>query len=87
MNNQPQDLNQYISWLKKTQDKPHLYDNDEWIRLKKELYQAKKLKKILQEEEKSFMGFGYQRKPMKPVEVVNVEKPVDVEVVEDTDEV
>jgi len=66
-----------------------LYENDEYIRIKKELYQAKKLKQILQQEEKSYMGFGYQRKEMPAVEIVDtaeeeVVESVDVEVVEDT---
>ena len=91
-NNEPQTLPEYIKWLKKAESKPHLYDNDEYIRIKKELYQAKKLKRLLQEEEKSYTGFGYQKKPMPPVEIVDtteteVVESVDVEVVEDTNEV
>ena len=91
-NNEPQTLPEYIKWLKKAERKPHLYDNDEYIRIKKELYQAKKLRQILKEEEKSYTGFGYQRKPMPAVEIVDtadeeVVESVDVEVVEDTDEV
>ena len=88
-NNEPQTLPEYIKWLKKAESKPHLYENDEYIRIKKELYQAKKLKQILQQEEKSYMGFGYQRKEMPAVEIVDtaeeeVVESVDVEVVEDT---
>ena len=91
-NNEPQTLPEYIKWLKRAESKPHLYENDEYIRIKKELYQAKKLKQILQQEEKSYMGFGYQRKPMPAVEIVDtaeeeVVESVDVEVVEDTHEV
>lgn len=90
--NEPQTLPQYIKWLKKAESKPHLYDTDEYIRIKKELYQAKKLKKLLREEEKSYIGFGYQRTPMPPVEIVDtteeeVVESVEVEVVEDTNEV
>jgi hypothetical protein len=91
-NNEPQTLPEYIKWLKKAESKPHLYDNDEYIRIKKELYQAKKLRKLLSDEEKSYTGFGYQRKPMPPVEVVDtteteVVESVDVEIMEDANEV
>lgn len=87
-NNSPQTLPEYIKWLKRAEQKPWLYDNDEYIKIKKELYQAKKLRKLLREEDKSFQGFGYQRKPMPAVEIVDtaeeeVVKSVDVEVVED----
>lgn len=92
MSDSPKTLPEYIKWLKKAESKPWLYENDEYIRIKKELYQAKKLKRLLQEEEKAYVGFGYQRKPMPPVEVVDtteteVVESVDVEVVEDTNEV
>ena len=92
MSDSPKTLPEYIKWLKRAESKPHLYDNDEYIRIKKELYQAKKLRQLLKEEEKAYVGFGYQKKPMPPVEVVDtteteVVESVDVEVVEDTDEV
>lgn len=77
-NNTPQTLPQYIKWLKNAYKKPWLYDTDEFIRIKKELYQAKKLKKILENEEKSFRGFGYSKEPMPEVNIVEtVEDVVD----------
>jgi hypothetical protein len=92
MSDSPKTLPEYIKWLKKAESKPHLYDNDEYVRIKKELYQAKKLKRLLQEEEKAYVGFGYQKKPMPPVEVVDtteteVVESVDVEIMEDANEV
>lgn len=94
MSDSPKTLPEYIKWLKKAESKPHLYDNDEYIRIKKELYQAKKLKRLLQEEEKAYVGFGYQRKPMPAAEVVDtteteVVESVDVikEIMEDANEV
>lgn len=95
--NSPQTLPQYIGWLKNAYKKPWLYDTDEYVRIKKELYQAKKLKKILEDEDKSLRGFGYQRKPVPKVDIIEtVEdvvdytpgdevKLVDVEVMESTD--
>jgi len=93
--NTPQTLPQYIKWLKRAESKPSLYDNDEYVKIKKELYQAKKLKKLLDNEEKSFRGFGYQRNPMPKVDIqdyqeekITIEDVVDYtpnEVVESVD--
>ena len=47
MSDSPKTLPEYIKWLKRAESKPHLYDNDEYIRIKKELYQAKKLRQLL----------------------------------------
>ena len=57
---QPQSLNQYIKWLQQAVDKGHLYDTEEYAKIKKELYQAKQLRKLVQAREKSAYGFGYQ---------------------------
>ena len=87
--NAPQSLNQYIKWLKTAIKKSHLYDDEEYGKIKKELYQAKRLKDILMTEEKSHRGFGYKYEPIKPVSINSVETPVhdvEVEVMEDTNE-
>lgn len=99
--NSPQTLKQYIKWLKKAEKKGYLYDNDEYARIKKELYQAKRLKELLEREEKSYRGFGYKYEPIKPVSIENsstavIEREetvvesgvqtVEVEVMEDTNE-
>ena len=76
MSDSPKTLPEYIKWLKRAESKPHLYDNDEYIRIKKELYQAKKLRQLLKEEEKAYVGFGYQKKPMPPVTVTEMQKAV-----------
>ena len=57
--NQPQNLKQYIKWLKKAVDQGHLYDAEEYAKIKKELYQAKQLRKLVQAQERSLYGFGY----------------------------
>lgn len=58
-NNQPQNLKQYIKWLKKAVDKEYLYDDKEYAKIKKELYQAKQLRKLVHARERSLYGFGY----------------------------
>jgi hypothetical protein len=57
---QPQSLKQYIKWLEQAVDKGHLYDTEEYARIKKELYQAKKLRQLVQAREKAAYGFGYK---------------------------
>ena len=57
--NQPQNLKQYIKWLKKAVDKAHLYDDQEYAKIKKELYQAQQLRKLVHARERSLYGFGY----------------------------
>ena len=56
---EPQNLKQYIKWLQQAVDKGHLYDEAEYAKIKKELYQAKKLRTLVQAQEKSLYGFGY----------------------------
>lgn len=60
MTQTPQNLKQYIRWLQNAVNKGHLYDNEEYARIKKELYQAKKLRQLVQTRQKSAYGFGYQ---------------------------
>jgi len=62
--NQPQSLNQYIKWLKQAVDKSHLYDTEEYAKIKKELFQAKKLRTLIQAREKAAYGFGYTFDPI-----------------------
>ena len=57
--NQPKSLKQYIKWLKQAVEKGHLYDAEEYAKIKKELYQAKQLRKLVQAQERSLYGFGY----------------------------
>ena len=57
--NQPQSLKQYIKWLKNAVKQGHLYDAEEYAKIKKELYQAKQLRKLVQAQERSLYGFGY----------------------------
>jgi len=58
-NNSPSSLKQYIKWLTQAVEKGHLYDNEEYAKIKKELYQAKQLRKLVNAREKSTYGFGY----------------------------
>jgi hypothetical protein len=60
MTQTPQNLKQYIRWLQNAVDKSHLYDNEEYAKIKKELYQAKKLRQLVQTRNKSAYGFGYK---------------------------
>ena len=64
MTQEPQTLNQYIRWLKTAVDKGHLYDTDEYAKIKKELYQAKKLRQLVNERRKAAYGFGYKFEPL-----------------------
>jgi hypothetical protein len=57
--NNPRSLKQYIKWLKQAAEKGHLYDAEEYARIKKELYQAKQLRKLVHAKERSLYGFGY----------------------------
>lgn len=57
--NQPQNLKQYIKWLRKAVDQAHLYDDQEYAKIKKELYQARQLRKLVHARERSLYGFGY----------------------------
>ncbi len=66
--NQPKTLEQYIKWLKTALKKDYLYDHEEYIKIRKELYQAKKLKTLLSTEEKSHKGFGYTYEPFKQMQ-------------------
>ena len=61
---QPQSLNQYIKWLNQAVEKGHLYDSEEYAKIKKELYQAKKLRQLVQARNKSAYGFGYKFEPL-----------------------
>ena len=61
---QPQSLKQYIKWLKNAVEKGHLYDTEEYAKIKKELYQAKKLRQLVQAREKASYGFGYTFDPL-----------------------
>tara|TARA_A100001234_G_scaffold153784_1_gene135513 strand:+ start:170 stop:496 length:327 start_codon:yes stop_codon:yes gene_type:complete len=55
----PRSLKQYIKWLKKAVEQGHLYDAEEYAKIKKELYQAKQLRKLVHAKERSLYGFGY----------------------------
>ena len=57
--NQPQNLKQYIKWLRNAVKQGHLYDAEEYAKIKKELYQAQKLRTLVQAQDKSIYGFGY----------------------------
>ena len=57
--NQPQNLKQYIKWLRNAVKQGHLYDAEEYAKIKKELYQAQKLRTLVQAQDKSLYGFGY----------------------------
>ncbi len=57
--NTPTSLNQYIKWLRNAVDKGHLYDSDEYYRIKKELYEAVEVRNKLKHLEKAQRGFGY----------------------------
>lgn len=61
---QPKSLNQYIKWLNQAVEKGHLYDTEEYAKIKKELYQAKKLRQLVQARNKSAYGFGYKFEPL-----------------------
>ena len=61
---QPQSLKQYIKWLEQAVEKGHLYDTEEYAKIKKELFQAKKLRTLIQTREKAAYGFGYQFDPL-----------------------
>ena len=62
--NQPQSLKQYIKWLRQAVEKSHLYDSEEYAKIKKELYQAQQLRKLVQAKERSHYGFGYINEPV-----------------------
>ena len=74
----PNTLPKYIKWLKKAVSKPYLYTYEEYAKIKKELYEANKLKKLLREQERSSQGFGYKKKPLKDFKVKEVETVEDV---------
>jgi hypothetical protein len=57
--NTPTSLNQYIKWLRNAVDKGHLYDSEEYYRIKKELHEALKVRTQLNQLEKAQRGFGY----------------------------
>jgi hypothetical protein len=57
--NTPTSLNQYIKWLRNAVDKGHLYDSNEYHKIKKELYEAVEVRNKLKTLEKSQRGFGY----------------------------
>jgi hypothetical protein len=61
---QPKSLKQYIKWLQQAIDNGHLYDSEEYAKLKKELYEAKRLRQLVQIREKAAYGFGYQFEPL-----------------------
>ena len=56
---QPQLLKKYIKLLNDKLERGDWYDDEEYIKSKKELYQAKQLRKLLNIREKSIYGFGY----------------------------
>ena len=62
--NQPQSLKQYIKWLRQAVEKGHLYDSEEYAKIKKELYQAEQLRKLVHARERSLYGFGYINEPV-----------------------
>ena len=62
--NQPQSLKQYIKWLRQAVEKGHLYDSEEYAKIKKELYQAQQLRKLVHARERSLYGFGYINEPV-----------------------
>ena len=62
--NQPQSLKQYIKWLRQAVEKSHLYDEEEYAKIKKELYQAQQLRKLVHARERSLYGFGYINEPV-----------------------
>ena len=57
--NTPTSLNQYIKWLRNAVDKGHLYDSEEYYRIKKELHEALNVRNQLKQLEKAQRGFGY----------------------------
>jgi len=57
--NTPTSLNQYIKWLRNAVDKGHLYDSEEYHKIKKELYEAVEVRNKLKQLEKAQRGFGY----------------------------
>ncbi len=59
MTQAPSSIKQYIKWLRNAVSKPHLYDEEEFTRIKRELYQAQKVRSTLKNLEKSHQGFGY----------------------------
>ena len=61
--NQPTTLKQYIKWLRNAVNKGHLYDNEEFYRIKKELRESLKVRDQLSQLEKSEKGFGYTYEP------------------------
>ena len=56
---QPQSIKQYIKWLTQAVENGHLYDDEEYAKIKRELYQAKQLRKLVHARERSLYGFGY----------------------------
>ena len=61
---QPKSLKQYIKWLTQALEKSHLYDAEEYAKIKKELYQARQLRKLVHARERSLYGFGYIDEPV-----------------------
>ena len=57
--NNPRSLKQYIKWLTQAVERGDLYDAEEYAKIKKELYQAKQLRKLVHAKERSLYGFGY----------------------------
>ena len=57
--NTPTSLTQYIKWLRNAVDKGHLYDSEEYYRIKKELHEALNVRNQLKQLEKAQRGFGY----------------------------
>ena len=57
--NTPTSLNQYIKWLRNAVDKGHLYDSEEYRKIKKELHKTLNVRNQLKQLEKAQRGFGY----------------------------
>ena len=57
--NSPTSLKQYIKWLRTAVNNPHLYNSEEYYKIKKELHEALKVRNQLTQLEKTYRGFGY----------------------------
>ena len=45
-------------------EKPHLYDSEEYAKLRKQAYQLRKLRQKLINDQKAYRGFGYTYEPI-----------------------
>lgn len=80
----PDTLKKYIKWLRNAVDKGHLYDEEEYYKIKQELRKALIVREQLQAVEKRSRGFGYEI-PKVVVDTTpdDVVESVDPEIVED----